>query len=151
MQSPIGRPLHVLATWLGGWFRLLLLGLAIVGVLGGLLWERQRRPPLPPTAEQVTSQLAGDLRQTSFRYPGTVAEVRDFYQQAFAQRGWRYCGTQAIENCSNMISLAGRSEQEIDVYRAAGDQDNRGPTIEIWPQRTETGEIYVTVFETRGR
>ena len=151
MHAQISKPLNGLAAWLGGWFRLLLLGLAVIGVVAGLLWERQRQPPLPPDAEQVSSQLAGDIRQTSFRYPGTIAQVREFYQQAFGQRGWRYCGTQATENCSNLISLAGRSEQEIDVYRDAEDQDNRGPTIEIWPQSTETGEIYVTVFETRGR
>lgn len=151
MQSTIGRPLQAMAAWLGGWTRLVVLVLAVVGVVAGLVWENQRKPPVPPQAEQVASQLSGDLRQTSFRYPGSIAEVREFYRQTFPERGWRYCGTQATENCSNLLSIAGRSDDEIDVYRAADDVELRGPTIEIWPIRDPNGQTFVTIFETRGR
>ncbi len=151
MHTQQGNPLTRLASWIGGWCRLLLLALAIVAVVGGFFWERERGAPVPPQAEQVTTQLGGDIRQTSFRYPGTVEEVRDFYRQAFADRGWRYCGTQATDNCSNMIRLAGRSGDEIDVYRQANDVENTGPTMEVSPILDPNGQTFVTVFETRQR
>lgn len=86
MLRYISGPLSFLASWLGGWFRLLLLILAIAGVGGGLIWERLRHPPLPPQAQQILTQTMVDLRQTSFRYPGSAAEVRAFYRQALPQR-----------------------------------------------------------------
>jgi hypothetical protein len=151
MLRQISRPLKFLASWLGGWVRLLLLVLVIVGVGGGLIWERQRRPPLPPQAQQVATQILVDIRQTSFRYPGSVEDVRAFYQQAMPERGWHYCGTQATERCTNMIRLIGESGQGTDVYRRADDQLYRGSTIEIWPMPSENGQTFVTLFETRGR
>lgn len=150
MLRQMSRPLTLLASWLGGWLRLLLLLLAIVGVGAGLLWEQQRHPPLPPQAQQVSIQNLGDLRQTSFQYAGAVAEARAFYQQALAPRGWRYCGTKATARCTNMSRLLNVADQEIDVYRRADDQLYRGSTIEVWPRSTEQGQTFVTVFETRG-
>lgn len=150
MLRHLSRPLTFLASWLGGWFRLLLLALAIIGVGGGLIWERQRHPPVPPQAQQISIQNLGDLRQTSFQYAGAVADVRAFYQQALSQRGWRYCGTKATARCTNMSRLIDVSDQEIDVYRRADDSLYRGSTIEVWPRNTEHGQTIVTVFETRG-
>ncbi len=151
MLRQISWPLRFLASWLGGWSRVLLLVLAIVGVGIGLIWERQRHPPLPPQAQQVATSLMANIRQTTFRYAGSAAELRAFYEQALPQRGWRYCGTQATPNCTNLISLLDGSGEAIDVYRRAEDGSYSGPTIEIWPQPTANGQMYVTVFETRGR
>jgi len=151
MLRQVGRPLTFLASWLGGWSRLLLLVLVLIGVGAGLLWERQRHPPTPPGALQVSSAIAGDARQTTFRYPGSVAEVRAFYQQALPPRGWHYCGTQATPRCSNMIQLVDRPGEAIDVYRRADDQDYRGSTVEIWPIDSANGQIFVTAYETRSK
>jgi hypothetical protein len=145
-----GGLIRSVVEWFG-LFRFLLLVLVVVAVAGGFLWERQRRPPVPPGARNVASDInVGDIRQTTFRVPGTAADVRAFYQQAMPQRGWRYCGTQATPRCSNMPQ-AGGSEQQIEVYRQANDQNYRGSTIEVWPVRSEGGETYVTIFETRSR
>jgi len=149
MLRQMARPVMLLRSWFGG-FRLLLLIIVIVGLAAGLLWERQRRPPLPEGV-QATESLVGDVRQTTYRYPGTMEDVRAFYRQALPERGWRYCGTQATEGCTNLIQLVGRSDQAIDVYRRADDQNLRGSTIEVWPVNTENGQTYVTVFETRGQ
>lgn len=151
MLRQSSRPLTFLASWLGGWLRLALLVLAIAGVGAGLLWESQRHPPVPPQAQQVSIQNLGDLRQTAYQYAGAVAEVRDFYRQALSARGWRYCGTKATSRCSNMSRLINVSDQEIDVYRRADDELYRGTTIEVWPRKTESGQTFVTVFETRGQ
>lgn len=134
-----------------GWWGLLLLVLSLAGVGAGLLWEQQRRPPIPEGAQQVASSLIADLRQTAFRHPGTAAEVRAFYREALPARGWRYCGTQATPGCTNMTKLVDRPEETLDVYRRPDDTDARGPTLEIWPLATENGDTFVTIYETRGR
>lgn len=151
MLQQLGRPVSFLASWLGGWFRLLLLVLAIVAVGGGLLWERQRQTPVPPNAVQVTNDIVGDLRKISFRYPGTIADVQAFYQQVLAARGWRYCGTQSTPGCTNMTTMLNESAEAIDVYRRTNDVDNQGATIEVWPVNSENGQVFVTVFETRAQ
>ncbi len=151
MLRQVGRPMTFLASWLGGWSRLLLLILVLIGVGAGLLWERLRHPPVPPGALQVSSALTGDVRQTIFRYPGSIAELRAFYQQALPPRGWRYCGTQATPRCTNLIQLVDRSGDAIDVYRRADDQDYRGSTVEIWPIDSANGQIFVTAYETRSK
>jgi hypothetical protein len=150
MLQQIARPVIFLRSWFGG-FRLLLLVVVIVVIVAGLVWDRQRHPPLPPGALQANESIVGDVRQTTYRFPGSVEDVRAFYRQALPPRGWNYCGTQATERCSNMIQLVDRPGDAVDVYRRADDQDYRGSTIEIWPIATENGQTYVTVFETRGR
>ncbi len=150
MLRQIGWPLIALASWLGGWFRVLLLILAIAAVAGGLIWERQRHPPLPPQAQQVATSLMADIRQTSFQYPGTIAELRAFYEQALPQRGWRYCGTQATPNCTNLPGFG--AQVEIDVYRRVADRNGTGVTIEVWPiWDAVRHETFVKVFETTFR
>ncbi len=150
MLRQIASPFTFLKSWFGG-FGLILLIIVIVGIGAGLLWERQRHPPIPASAIQANELIVGDVRQTTYRYPGTVEDVRTFYRQALPERGWYYCGTQATEHCSNMIKLADRPGEAVDVYRRTDDQDYRGSTIEVWPIDTENGQTYVTVFETRGR
>jgi hypothetical protein len=150
MVQQIARPLNFLRAWFGGW-RLLLLVVALAVVAGGFIWERQRHPPVPPGALQESSSVLPDVRQTTFRYPGSVAEVRAFYQQALPPRGWRYCGTQATPRCTNMIRLVDQSDQAMDVYRRVDDQDYRGSTIEIWPIDSQNGLTFVTVYETRSK
>ena len=150
MFQQITRPMMFLRSWFGG-FRLILLVIVIAVIVAGLLWERQRHPPLPAGATQANESIVGDVRQTTYRYSGTIDAVRAFYRQALPERGWRYCGTQATEGCTNIIQLVDRPGDAIDVYRRADDQALRGSTIEVWPVNTENGQTYVTVFETRGR
>lgn len=147
----IGRPFSLLAAWLGGWVRLVLLLIVAVGILGGFLWERGRHPQTPEGALQVSSTIVGDIRQTTFRYPGTVDQVRAFYQTDLPPRGWQYCGTQITPRCSNIVQAATGAAETTDVYRQTGDQDFRGATIEVQPIPDANGQIYVTVFETRAR
>lgn len=135
---------------MGGWSRLLLLALVVVALGGGLIWERWRQPPVPPGAREVNAALNVDIRQTSFRYPGTAEDLRTFYQQSLPPRGWRYCGTQATPGCSNLPQLASRPDQAVDVYRRADDGSGRGPTVEIRPLPAEGGMLFVTLYETRG-
>lgn len=133
-----------------GWWQLLLLVAAAALVAGGLYWERWRHPPTPPGAAQVASALNVDIRQTTFRYPGTAAELLAFYEQALPERGWRRCGTQAEAGCTNLTQLVDRPADAITVYRRADDQAGQGPTVEIWSTATESGQLFVTVYETRG-
>jgi hypothetical protein len=119
-------------------------------LIWGLNWEVQRHPPLPPGAVQVRETIIqGFARQTSYRVPQSIDNVRAFYQRELADLGWCYCGTQATPRCSNLISAG--AEQEIDVYRRPQDGDFSGLSIEIWPQRDPNGQTFVTVFETRLR
>jgi hypothetical protein len=138
-----------LAQWFG-WWQLLLLLVVVAGVAGGLYWERWRHPPTPPGATQVESALNVDIRQTTFRYPGTAAEVLAFYEQTLPPRGWRRCGTQADAGCTNLTQLVDRPADTITVYRRADDQAATGATVEIWPIVAEGGQLFVTVYETRG-
>jgi hypothetical protein len=136
--------------WWLGWPGILM-GLAAIGcVLGGLLWEAQRHPPLPPGATQVQeSIIAGFARQTSYRVSDSVEAVRAFYRRELPRLGWRYCGTQATPRCSNLIPAG--AEDAIDVYRRPDDHDFSGLTVEIWPQRDPNGQTFVIVFEMRLR
>ncbi len=142
-------PLRFLTSWLGGWKYVLLLVLLGSIALGGFIVEQRRHPPLPPQAYRVDEQLMpGAFRQTSFRVPSPVAEVRHFYQRELPHRGWRYCGTQAPPRCPNLGRLP-EAGQEVDVYRRVGDRDATGVTIEIWPIWDAVHhETFVTVWET---
>lgn len=149
-MSVVGRLVSFVRSWLGGWS----LGLAIIVLIGvgvGLYLEWQRNVPLPPNAVQVSSQIVADLRQTTFRYPGSIADVRDFYKQALPAQGWRYCGTQGTPRCTNMIRLVDRPDDAIDVYRRANDQEATGSTIEVWPIDGKNGQTFVTIYETRSK
>jgi hypothetical protein len=138
-----------LPLWLG-WPSALIAFLAIGCVLGGLIWEVQRHPPVPPQAVQLRETIIqGFARQTSYRVPESVDAVRMFYQRELAKQGWHYCGTQATPRCTNLMRAG--AEHEIDVYRRPEDHDFSGLTIEIWPQRDPNDQTYVTVFETRLR
>jgi hypothetical protein len=143
------RWVDTLGLWLG--WPSILIGLVAVGcILGGLIWEVQRHPPLPLGAVQVRETIIqGFARQTSYRVPQSIDEVRAFYQRELPNLGWRYCGTQATPHCSNLISAG--AEQEIDVYRRPQDRDFSGLSIEIWPQADPNRQTFVTVFETRLR
>lgn len=134
-----------------GWWGTLLLVLSVAGVAAGLIGERQRQMPIPDGAQQVTTSLLADLRQTSFRHPDTAAELHGFYREALPAKGWAYCGTQATPGCTNLTKLVDRPEDAIDVYRRTDDTTKQGPTVEIWPHATESGHTFVTIYETRGR
>lgn len=150
MQPQRTQPILLAVKWIGGWGRFILLLLVIVGVVVGLLWERQRGVPLPPEAQSVTSDInAGATRQTTFTVPGSPEQARAFYRQALPERGWSYCGTQATAGCTNMIALNDGSAPQIDVYRRPEDTAFNGRTIEVWPIRNARGETFVTIFETR--
>ena len=148
-MQQIGRILRYPVGWMGGWLPFLLLVLVIIAVVVGLTRERTSHPPLPPQAQNVATNInTGNLRQTSFRVAGSIEDVRAFYRQELPGRGWRYCGTQATERCTNMLNA---SDEQIDVYRRADDGNYTGSTIEIWPIPNADGLTYVTVFETSPR
>ena len=133
--------------WLGWWGFLALILVVIVGISW---WnrERERQLPLPPQAQNISSQLLGSLaKQTTFSVGGSAAEVQTFYQQTLPQRGWQYCGTQATPRCSNLVTSTDGSAQQIDVYRQAADSDYGGPTIEVWPAQNAPGETRVVIWE----
>ena len=80
----------------------LLLVVALIIVAAGLTHEQQLHAPLPPQAYLVEDDLVpGAARQTWFRVPTPVEEVRRFYQRALSARGWHSCGTQATPACTN--------------------------------------------------
>jgi hypothetical protein len=135
-----------LIGWLG-WPGLVLLLLALGGVAAGLMRERNRHAPLPPGSSAATITNAPDIRQTVYLYQGTTEELRAFYANALAERGWRRCGDGGTPNCSNLPQLVGRDPTTIDVYRGTDDQNGQGPTVEIWRIPRE-GSLFVTVFET---
>lgn len=149
-MNTVTRPLSTLASWLGGWSRVLLLVLVIGGVLAGLQWERWRHPPVPEGAAQVVSALNADIRQTTYRYAGTPEQLKAFYDEALRVRGWSYCGTQATPGCTNLTVLVDRPGEAVEVYRHSDDAAREGATVEIWPISTEGGQLFVTVYETRG-
>ena len=88
---------------------------------------------------------------TSFVFAGPIEDLRAFYQQALPPRGWRYCGTRATEHCTNLIALRDESDQRVDIYRRADDQNFRWPTIEIFWLKNARGELQVSISETRGQ
>ena len=146
MLEQVGRPLLFLKRWLGGWSRVALLFATIAVVVGGLIWQTRRHPDAPPGATEVVEQVSVDMRQTTFRYPGTPEDVRAFYRQSLPARGWVFCGTQADAGCSNMQAQIGSA---VDVYRRADDTGRTGTTIEVWPQSDPSGQTFASVYETR--
>ncbi len=86
---------------------------------------------------------------TTFRYAGSVDEVRAFYRESLAGQGWSQCGTQATENCTNLVNPNEDLGAEVDVYRKVGDTTFAGTTVEVWPQTSDNGDTYVTVWETQ--
>ncbi len=145
-MQQLGRLLRYPVKWMGGWVPLLGLVLLVVAVVIGLRWEGSRGAPLPPEAQNVASDInTGELRQTSYRVPASIDDVRTFYRREMPTRGWRYCGSQAMPGCTNMPSAA---NEEVDVYRRADDPNNTGTTVEVWPVRTVDGLTYVSIFET---
>jgi hypothetical protein len=122
---------------------------ASVGISAGLNWEQQRHPPLPPQASKVGELIiqgnsgsgSAGLRQTTYRVPMTVEDVRRFYQQELARLGWRYCGTQATPDCTTKQQLSAEAPQ-TDVYQ------RMSVTVEIlatW--NAEQRQTTVTVVE----
>jgi hypothetical protein len=150
MQQRAANPLLAFVNWMGGWSRFIALVVVLLGLVGWYLWERGRDLPLPPQAQNVAESLGTDSRDTTFVFGGSAEELRAFYQQALPPRGWRYCGTRATAGCTNRIVLNDASDQQTDVYRRADDQDSSGPTIEIWWLRNASGELRVSISETRG-
>ncbi len=126
----------------------LLLVVVLIIVAAGLAHEQQLHAPLPPQAYQVEDDLLpGAARQTWFRVPTPVEEVRRFYQRALSSRGWHYCGTQATPHCTNLPGFGGKPA--IDVYRRVADQNATGVTIEVWPIWDAVHhETVVKVYET---
>ena len=126
----------------------LVLVVALIIVAVGLRHEQQLHAPLPPQAYAVDELLMpGSTRQTWFRVPTAVADVRRFYQQALAHQGWCYCGTQATPHCTNLPGFGGKPA--IDVYRRVADQNATGVTIEVWPIWDAVHhETFVKVYET---
>jgi hypothetical protein len=148
-MQQIGNLIRYPVRWLGP-FGILLLILAIAAVAYGLLRERGGRPPLPPGAQSVSSNInAQSVRQTTFRFSGTGADVHAFYRAELPKRGWRLCGSKTTPRCSNMIALAGGADRNVEVYRRAEDTNFTGTTIEVWPLENPGQLTFVTIFETR--
>lgn len=150
MQRTSDNPIRVAANWIGGWPRLILLVAVLVGLAGWYLWERGKNLPVPPQAQNVTQNLGADSRDTTFVFAGSIEELRAFYQQALPSRGWRYCGTRATKDCTNLIALNNESDERVDIYRRADDQDFSGSTIEIYWLMNANGQLQVSISETRG-
>lgn len=131
-----------------GWWSSLLLVLAVLTLVGWWRWDRGRQLPLPPQAQNVSSQILGALaKRTTFVVPGSVSDVRAFYRDTLPQRGWAYCGTQSTPGCTNLIVGSGAVGEQVDVYRRAVDLDQTGQTIEVWPTEHPAGGTVVAVFE----
>ena len=131
-----------------GWWSFIVLIVAVVVVIAWWNWERGRQLPLPPQAQNVSSELLGALaKRTTFVVPASIAEVRAFYREVLPQRGWSYCGTQATPRCTNLDSPASGAGEQVDVYRKAEDREYTGTTIEVWPAENPSGGTQVTVFE----
>ena len=146
----LGETVYSLVRWFGGWSRIAIALVVLAAIGAGIMWEQWRHPPAPPGATRVEATLNVDVRQTTFWAPGTAEEMKAFYRRELPVRGWDYCGTQATPDCTNLTKLINRSEDAIDVYRRPGDTTFQGPTLEVWPVRTENGMTFVTIFETRG-
>lgn len=132
-----------------GWWSLVILILAVVGLVSWWRWDRGRQLPLPPQAQNVSVEIIGSLsKRTTFAVPESVGDVRAFYRDILPQRGWSYCGTQTTPRCSNLASVAGGTGDQVDVFRRADDQDYSGTTIELWPAAIPSGGTQVSVYET---
>ncbi|MEO7908274.1 MAG: hypothetical protein ABIV47_01365 [Roseiflexaceae bacterium] len=150
MQQNSRNPLRALAKWIGGWTQLVILIVVVLGLVGWYFWDRSRQLPVPSQAQNVSQNLGTSSRDTIFVFGGTIEELRAFYQQQLPSRGWRYCGTRATEHCTNSIQLLDSSDERVDIYRRADDQDFSGPTIEIYWLQNARGELQVSISETRG-
>jgi hypothetical protein len=135
---------------MGGWSRLILLLVVLLGLVGWYLWERGKDLPVPPQAQNVAQNLGTASRDTTFVFAGSVDELRAFYQQALPARGWRYCGTRATKDCTNLIALNNESDERVDIYRRADDQNFSGSTVEISWLLNASGQLQVSISETRG-
>jgi hypothetical protein len=135
---------------MGGWSRLILLLAVLLGLAGWYFWDRGKDLPVPPQAQNVTQNLGTASRDTTFVFAGSVDELRAFYQQALPARGWRYCGTRATKDCTNLIALNNESDERVDIYRRADDQNFSGSTVEISWLLNASGQLQVSVSETRG-
>lgn len=132
-----------------GWWGFIILILAVAGLVSWWRWDRGRQLPLPPQAQNVSSDIIGSLaKRTMFAVPTSVDDVRAFYQHVLPQRGWSYCGTQATPRCTNLANAASGPGDQVDVYRRADDQGFTGTTLEIWPAVIESGGTQVSVYET---
>ena len=150
MQRTSTNPIRAVVNWIGGWPYFIALVAVLLGLVGWYFWERGKQLPIPPQAQNVTQHLGVDSRDTSFVFEGAIEDLRAFYQQALPPRGWRYCGTRATEHCTNRIALRDDSDERVDIYRRADDQNFRGPTIEIFWLKNARGELQVAISETRG-
>lgn len=131
-----------------GWMSFVLLILVVVGLVAWWRWDQSRQLPLPPQAQNVSSQILGPLaKQTSFVVPTSAADVRAFYRTALTQRGWTYCGTQATPGCSNLGTSNNGAGDQVDVYRHDSDARKTGQTIEVWPAEHPGSGTSVAVFE----
>ncbi|HJZ46657.1 MAG TPA: hypothetical protein VKE41_05805 [Roseiflexaceae bacterium] len=150
MQQTSANPFRAFVNWIGGWTRFMFLVAVLLGVIGWYLWERGKDLPVPAQAQNVTQQLTTDSRDTNFVFAGSVEDLRAFYQKELPPRGWRYCGTRATAHCTNQIALHDPSDERVDIYRRADDQNFRGPTIEIFWLQNASGQLQVSIAETRG-
>ncbi|HHY49777.1 MAG TPA: hypothetical protein GYA10_08535, partial [Alphaproteobacteria bacterium] len=131
-----------------GWWGFIGLIIVAAGLIAWWGWEQARQLPLPPQAQNVSSEILGALaRKTTFVVPAPSAEVRAFYRETLPQRGWAYCGTQATPGCTNLIPAADGSGDQVDVFRRADDQDASGTTIEIWLAENPRGGTVVSILE----
>jgi hypothetical protein len=150
MQQTSANPIRAAVKWIGGWVQFALLIAVLLGLVGWYFWDRSKRLPLPPQAQNVIQNLGTATRDTNFVFNGSIEDLRAFYQQQLPPRGWRYCGTRATKHCTNLIQLNDSSDERTDIYRYADDQNFSGPTIEIWWLKNARGELQVSITETRG-
>ena len=131
-------------------------GLLVISALrAGFTWQEQRHPLMHPQATKLgeliipgnpVTGLTG-LRQTSYRVPSTVEDVRRFYQRELHRTGWHYCGTQATPECTTKRQVSEEAPQ-IDVYQRLGTRGEISVTVEIkatW--NAEQRQTIVTVVE----
>ena len=129
--------------------------LVISALRAGFTWQEQRHPPMYPQATKLgelvvpSNPVSGyaALRQTTYRVPLTVEEVRRFYQQELSRTGWHYCGTQATPECTTKRQVSEAAPQ-IDVYQRLGTRGEITVTVEIkatW--NAEQRQTIVTVVE----
>ncbi|HEU5103804.1 MAG TPA: hypothetical protein VFU22_32530 [Roseiflexaceae bacterium] len=79
MQQSSANPIRAAANWIGGWPRLILLLVVLLGLVGWYFWERGKDLPVPPQAQNVSQNLGVDSRDTNYVFAGSVDELRAFY------------------------------------------------------------------------